>query len=65
MQYSSRMSRVAIDGFGRIGRVAPGLRNYLLVTGETLPHITKLVGQAQLHVVKENAGNYLLTNQPL
>src|SRR5437899_1434378 len=40
-------------------------RTYLLVTGETLPHITKLVGQAQLHVVKENGGNFLLTNLPL
>jgi hypothetical protein len=40
-------------------------RYYLLVTGETFPHITKLVGESRLHVVKENAGNYLLTNQPL
>ncbi|MCU1283780.1 MAG: glycosyl transferase, family 39 [Acidobacteriales bacterium] len=39
-------------------------RTYLLVTGETLPHITELVGQAQLHVIKENGGNFLLTNLP-
>jgi 4-amino-4-deoxy-L-arabinose transferase-like glycosyltransferase len=38
-------------------------RYYLLVTGDTLPQIKKLVSEAQLHVVKENGGNYLLTNQ--
>jgi 4-amino-4-deoxy-L-arabinose transferase-like glycosyltransferase len=40
-------------------------RWYLLVYGGTLPHIEQLVGRANLHVVKENGGNYLLTNQPL
>jgi 4-amino-4-deoxy-L-arabinose transferase-like glycosyltransferase len=40
-------------------------RYYLLVTGDTLPHIKDMVGQPALHVVKESAGNSLLTNQPL
>jgi predicted MFS family arabinose efflux permease len=33
MEYDWHVSRVAINGFGRIGRLAPDLRNYLLVTG--------------------------------
>jgi hypothetical protein len=40
-------------------------RYYLLVTGETLSHIESLVTKSRLQVVKENGGNYLLTNQPL
>ena len=40
-------------------------RCYLLVYGPTVPHIEQLVGRANLHVVKENGGNFLLTNQPL
>jgi 4-amino-4-deoxy-L-arabinose transferase-like glycosyltransferase len=42
-----------------------GDRYYLLVTGDTLPHIRTLVSESQINVVKENAGNYLLTNQQL
>jgi len=40
-------------------------RWYLLVYGSTVPHIEQLVGRANMHVVKENGGNFLLTNQPL
>jgi len=40
-------------------------RWYLLVYGSTMPHIEQLVGRSQMHVVKENAGNFLLSNQPL
>ena len=40
-------------------------RWYLLVYGSTMPHIEQLVGRANIHVVKENGGNFLLTNQPL
>jgi 4-amino-4-deoxy-L-arabinose transferase-like glycosyltransferase len=40
-------------------------RCYLLAYGEDMPHLEQLVGQSGLLVVAENAGNYLLTNQPL
>lgn len=40
-------------------------RSYLLVYGTEMKHLDDLVGRPRLHVVKENAGNYLLTNQPL
>ena len=30
-----------------------------------MPHVERLVGRAKMHVVKENGGNFLLTNQPL
>ena len=40
-------------------------RWYLLVYGSTVPHIEHLVGRANLHVVRENGGNFLLTNQSL
>lgn len=42
----------------------PG-RCYLLVYGADLPQLERLVGQASLHLVKQNADNYLLTNHPL
>jgi hypothetical protein len=40
-------------------------RWYLLVYGSEMPHLERLVGRANMHVVKENAGNFLLTNQPV
>lgn len=40
-------------------------RFYLLTYGTDVPHLEQLVGPSRLHVVKENAGNYLLTNRPL
>jgi len=40
-------------------------RCYLLAYGTELPHLGQLVGQSHLHVVTENAGNYLLTNYAL
>ncbi len=40
-------------------------RWYLLAYGSDMPHIESLVGGTKLHVVRENAGNFLLTNQPL
>lgn len=40
-------------------------RFYLLTYGTDVPHLEQLVGPSKLHVVKENAGNYLLTNRPL
>jgi len=40
-------------------------RWYLLIYGSTMPHIEQLVGRSQIYVVKENGGNFLLTNQEL
>lgn len=40
-------------------------RWYLLVYGSTIPHTEQVVGGANIHVVKENGGNFLLTNHPL
>jgi hypothetical protein len=40
-------------------------RWYLLAYGDDMPHLKQLVGQSNLHVVAENAGNYLLTNRTL
>jgi 4-amino-4-deoxy-L-arabinose transferase-like glycosyltransferase len=40
-------------------------RYYLLTYGVEMNHLQQLVGRANLHVVAENAGNYLLTNQPI
>lgn len=40
-------------------------RYYLLVYGEDVPRLERLVGREKLMVVAENAGNFLLTNQPL
>lgn len=40
-------------------------RCYLLAYGTEIPHLTQLVARSNLHVVTENAGNYLLTNYAL
>jgi hypothetical protein len=40
-------------------------RWYLLTYGTDMPHLEQLVGRTNLHVVAENAGNYLLTNRAL
>jgi len=40
-------------------------RWYLLAYGAEMPHLEQLVGRTNLHVVAENAGNYLLTNRAL
>ena len=40
-------------------------RWYLLAYGTEMPHLEQLVGRTSLHVVAENAGNYLLTNHAL
>jgi 4-amino-4-deoxy-L-arabinose transferase-like glycosyltransferase len=40
-------------------------RWYLLAYGTEMPHLERLVGRSNLHVVAENAGNSLLTNHAL
>jgi hypothetical protein len=41
------------------------VRCYLLAYGTEVPHLGKLLGLNNLHVVAKNSGNYLLTNLPL
>ena len=40
-------------------------RCYLLAYGAEMPHLEQLVGRSNLRVVRENSGNYLLTNYAL
>jgi 4-amino-4-deoxy-L-arabinose transferase-like glycosyltransferase len=40
-------------------------RWYLLAYGTDMPHLEQLVGRTNLHLVAENAGNYLFTNRVL
>jgi Dolichyl-phosphate-mannose-protein mannosyltransferase len=40
-------------------------RWYLLAYGTELPHLQQVVGAQNLHVVAENAGNYLFTNHAM
>jgi hypothetical protein len=40
-------------------------RCYLLAYGSEKNYLEQLVGVTNLHVVAENAGNFLLTNLPL
>ena len=40
-------------------------RVYLLTYGSEKPHVERLVGSDNMIVVKEDGGNFLLTNQPL
>jgi len=40
-------------------------RCYLLAYGSEKTYLERLVGPANLHVVAENAGNYLFTNFPI
>jgi 4-amino-4-deoxy-L-arabinose transferase-like glycosyltransferase len=40
-------------------------RWYLLAYGTELPHLQRVVGAHSLHVVAENAGNYLFTNHEI
>jgi hypothetical protein len=39
-------------------------RYYLLAYGSEMPHVERLVAPAKIYKVKENGGNFLLTNQP-
>lgn len=57
-------SRWVSAGTKPSGNAAPE-RFYLLTYGTDMPHMEQLVGRDHLFVVKENGGNYLLTNLPL
>jgi 4-amino-4-deoxy-L-arabinose transferase-like glycosyltransferase len=63
--YAPDASDVFIDDARFVSLWNERSRYYLLTYGADLPHLEQLVGPSSLRVVKENAGNYLLTNQPL
>jgi len=63
--YAPGAPQVFIDDAKFAGLWNSPARWYLLVYGSTLPHIEQLVGRDRIHLVKENGGNSLLTNQPL
>jgi len=63
--YAPGAPQVFIDDTRFVSLWAEESRWYLLTYGAEMPHLERLVGRRNLHVVAENAGNYLLTNQAL
>lgn len=63
--YAPGADDVFIDYFGFATRWKQPSRYYLLLYGTDLPRLRQTVDSSSLYVVKENAGNYLLTNHPL
>jgi 4-amino-4-deoxy-L-arabinose transferase-like glycosyltransferase len=60
--YAPGALRVFIDDAQLARLWAAPERYYLLTYGSDLPHLQQIAGREHLQVVKENAGNYLLTN---
>jgi 4-amino-4-deoxy-L-arabinose transferase-like glycosyltransferase len=64
--YAPGAPQIFIDDAGFKSRwLGANQRYYLLAYGADTPHMQQLVGPDHLFVVKENGGNYLLTNMPL
>jgi 4-amino-4-deoxy-L-arabinose transferase-like glycosyltransferase len=63
--YAPGAPSVFIDDSRFVSLWAEDSRWYLLAYGAEMPHLERLVGRTNLHVVAENAGNYLLTNRAL
>jgi 4-amino-4-deoxy-L-arabinose transferase-like glycosyltransferase len=63
--YAPDAPKVFIDDNRFVSLWTEDSRWYLLAYGADIPHLQHLVGQNNLHVVVENAGNYLLTNRAL
>jgi 4-amino-4-deoxy-L-arabinose transferase-like glycosyltransferase len=63
--YAPGAPRVFIDDDKFMSLWQGESRCYLLAYGAEMPHLKQLVGRTNLHVVAENAGNYLLTNRTL
>jgi len=57
--------RVFIDDKDFQSRWSEPSRWYLLAYGTDVPHLEQLVGASRMHVVAQNAGNYLMTNLPI
>ena len=62
--YAPRAPQVFIDDSKLVSLWIESGRWYLLAGTADLPRLRQLVGSSNLHVVKENAGNYLLSNHP-
>jgi hypothetical protein len=63
--YAPGAPKVFIDDGELAQRWKEATRYYLLAYGSELSHFKDLVDASSVYVVKENAGNYLLTNRPL
>ena len=63
--YAPDAPQVFIDDHKFLSLWTAESRCYLLAYGTDMPHLEQLVGAANLHLVEENAGNYLLTNRAL
>lgn len=63
--YAPGAPQVFIDDSGFANRWKEAGRYYLLTYGSDLPHLRDVVAPSTFYVVKENAGNYLLTNHPM
>ncbi len=63
--YAPGAPDVFIDDNRFVSLWSTDARYYLLAYGTDMPHLEQLVGKPNLHVVAENAGNYLLTNRAL
>jgi 4-amino-4-deoxy-L-arabinose transferase-like glycosyltransferase len=63
--YAPGAPQVFIDDLQFVDLWSSTSRVYLLTYGSEKPHIERLVGRDHMIVVKENGGNFLLTNQPL
>ena len=63
--YAPGAPDVFIDDRRFVSLWSKDARYYLLAYGTDMPHLEQLVGKPNLHVVAENAGNYLLTNRAL
>ena len=62
--YAPGAAKVFIDDSELARRWKAPTRCYLLAYGSELPHLKQLVESSTLYIIKENAGNYLLTNHP-
>jgi 4-amino-4-deoxy-L-arabinose transferase-like glycosyltransferase len=60
--YAPGSPDVFIDDHGFVSLWTGEARCYLLTYGTEMAHLEQLVSRPHLHVVAENAGNYLLTN---
>ncbi|HEU4414924.1 MAG TPA: glycosyltransferase family 39 protein, partial [Candidatus Angelobacter sp.] len=63
--YAPGAPDVFIDDAKFVSRWQQPERCYLLAYGDEKSRLEKVVGAPNLHVVAENAGNFLLTNHPL
>jgi hypothetical protein len=61
--YAPNAPQVFIDDAGFQARWRSNDRYYLLAYGDDMAHLQSLTGKENLHIVAENSGNYLFSNQ--